>query len=47
MSTFLGLPRERFIKTLLYATAGGEAVAILVRGDHEASATKVPPAKAH
>ena len=44
VSTFLGLPRERFIKTLLYATAGGEAVAILVRGDHEASATKVQAA---
>ena len=44
VSTFLGLPRERFIKTLLYATAGGEAVAILVRGDHDASATKVQAA---
>ena len=44
VSTFLGLPRERFIKTLLYATAGGEGVAILVRGDHEASATKVQAA---
>jgi len=41
VSAFLGLPPARFIKTLLYRTAGGEVVSILVRGDHEASGTKV------
>src|SRR5439155_1308323 len=44
VSAFLGLPPARFIKTLLYRTAGGEVVAILVRGDHEASGTKVQAA---
>ncbi|TMA38256.1 MAG: proline--tRNA ligase [Deltaproteobacteria bacterium] len=44
VSAFLGLPPERFIKTLLYRTAGGEVVAVLVRGDHEASGTKVQAA---
>jgi len=44
VSAFLGLPPERFIKTLLYQTASGEVVAVLVRGDHEASGTKVQAA---
>ena len=44
VSAFLGLPPERFIKTLLYRTAGGEVLAVLVRGDHEASGTKVQAA---
>jgi prolyl-tRNA synthetase len=41
VSAFLGLPPERFVKTLLYRTAGGEIVAALVRGDHEVSETKL------
>src|SRR6185295_7775307 len=41
VSTFLGLPPERFVKTLLYQTAGGAVVAALVRGDHELSETKL------
>ncbi len=41
VSAFLGAPHERFVKTLVYQTAGGAAVAVLVRGDHEVSETKV------
>src|SRR5690348_16243810 len=41
---FLGLPPERFVKTLVYRTATGDSVAVLVRGDHEASETKVQAA---
>ena len=44
VSAFLGLPPERFVKTLVYQTAGGAVVGVLVRGDHEASATKVQAA---
>jgi prolyl-tRNA synthetase len=44
VSRFLGVPPERFVKTLIYRTAGGAAVAVLVRGDHEASETKVQAA---
>jgi prolyl-tRNA synthetase len=40
VATFLGLPPERFVKTLLYRTGGGVVVAVLVRGDHEVSETK-------
>jgi prolyl-tRNA synthetase len=40
VATFLGLPPERFVKTLLYRTGGGDVVAVLVRGDHEVSETK-------
>jgi len=42
----LDAPAERFIKTLLYRTASGSVVAVLVRGDHEASETKVQAALA-
>ncbi|MFN8544288.1 MAG: proline--tRNA ligase [Candidatus Binatia bacterium] len=41
---FLGLPPERFVKTLLYQLADGAAIAVLVRGDHTASETKVQAA---
>jgi len=44
VAKFLGLPPERFVKTLIFETAGGEVLAVLVRGDHEASATKVQAA---
>jgi prolyl-tRNA synthetase len=44
VSAFLGLPPERFVKTLVFQTAGGEVVAVLVRGDHEVSAVKVKSA---
>jgi prolyl-tRNA synthetase len=38
---FLKLPPQRFIKTLVYKTDGGELVAVLVRGDHEVNETKL------
>src|SRR5262245_57665054 len=41
VSTFLGEPKERFIKTLLYVTDTGAVVAALVRGDHELSEAKL------
>jgi prolyl-tRNA synthetase len=41
VSAFLGLPPERFIKTLLYVTDTGEVVAALVRGDHSLSEAKL------
>ena len=44
VSGFLGLPPERFIKTLLYQVAGGAVIAVLVRGDHAASETKIQAA---
>jgi prolyl-tRNA synthetase len=44
VSAFLGLPAERFIKTLLYRTEGGAVVAALVRGDHELSEAKLQAA---
>jgi prolyl-tRNA synthetase len=44
VSEFLGLPSERFIKTLVYQTASGAAVAVLVRGDHEVSEPKLQSA---
>ena len=44
VARFLGLPPERFVKTLVYRTAGGATVAVLLRGDHEASETKVQDA---
>jgi prolyl-tRNA synthetase len=40
VSAFLKLPAERFVKTLLYTASSG-VVAVLVRGDHEASETKI------
>ena len=44
VSAFLGLPPERFVKTLVYTMATGDAVVVLVRGDHEASETKIQAA---
>jgi prolyl-tRNA synthetase len=44
VGAFLGMPPERFVKTLVYQTAGGAPVAVLVRGDHEVSETKVQAA---
>jgi len=44
VSRFLELPPERFVKTLVYQTSGGTAVAVLVRGDHEVSETKLQAA---
>jgi prolyl-tRNA synthetase len=41
VSTFLGEPKERFIKTLLYVTDTGAVVAALIRGDHELSEAKL------
>jgi len=44
VAAFLGLPRERFIKTLIYKTDQGELVAALVRGDHELNELKLAAA---
>jgi prolyl-tRNA synthetase len=44
VASFLGVPAERFVKTLVYQASEGQAVAVLVRGDHEASETKVAAA---
>jgi len=41
VSAFLGMPPDRFIKTLLVTTDGGETVAALVRGDHTVSEAKL------
>src|SRR5262249_29963809 len=41
VSTFLGEPKERFIKTLLYVTDTGAVVAALIRGDDELSEAKL------
>jgi prolyl-tRNA synthetase len=44
VSAFLGVPADRFVKTLVYKTTRGDAVAVLVRGDHDASETKLQSA---
>jgi prolyl-tRNA synthetase len=44
VAAFLGLPPAQFVKTLVYKTGAGAAVAVLVRGDHEVSETKVQAA---
>jgi prolyl-tRNA synthetase len=44
VSAFLGVPPDRFIKTLLYGTDGGETVAAAVRGDHTLSEAKLQQA---
>jgi prolyl-tRNA synthetase len=41
VSVFLGLPPDRFLKTLLYVTDTGDAVAAVVRGDHALSEAKL------
>jgi prolyl-tRNA synthetase len=41
VSEFLGVPAERFVKTLIYTAGDGTTVAALVRGDHEVSETKL------
>ena len=41
VSVFLGVPGDRFIKTLLFTTDAGETIAALVRGDHELSESKL------
>jgi prolyl-tRNA synthetase len=41
VSTFLGEPKERFLKTLLYVTDTGAVIAALIRGDHELSEAKL------
>jgi prolyl-tRNA synthetase len=44
VSAFLGVPAERFIKTLIYQTTAGQVVVALVRGDHVVSETKLATA---
>ena len=41
VSSFLGEPPERFVKTLLYVTDTDTVVAALIRGDHELSEAKL------
>jgi prolyl-tRNA synthetase len=41
VAAFLGLPEERFIKTLVYQADQGDLVAVLVRGDHEINELKL------
>jgi prolyl-tRNA synthetase len=41
VATFLSVPPDRFIKTLVYKTDQGELVAALVRGDHEINELKL------
>jgi prolyl-tRNA synthetase len=41
VSNFLGVPPDRFIKTLLFVTDTGDTMAALVRGDHELSEAKL------
>jgi len=41
---FLSLPADRFIKTMVYKTGGGELVAVLIRGDHEINELKLKAA---
>jgi len=43
VSTFLSVPAERFIKTMVYKADGG-LVAVLVRGDHEINELKLKDA---
>ena len=41
VSAFLGIPPERFVKTLVYVTDRGEAIVGLVRGDRDLSEAKL------
>jgi prolyl-tRNA synthetase len=41
VSAFLGIPADRFVKTLVYETDTGEPIVGLVRGDRELSETKL------
>ena len=41
VAEFLKLPTDKFIKTLVYKTDGGEIAAALVRGDHEINELKL------
>jgi prolyl-tRNA synthetase len=41
VADFLGLPPQRFIKTLVYKVDGSELVAVLLRGDHEINELKL------
>ena len=41
VAAFLKVPRERFIKTMIYRTPSGQLLAVLVRGDHEVNETKL------
>ena len=44
VSAFLGVPPDRFLKTLLYVTDSGATVAAVVRGDHTLSEAKLQQA---
>ncbi len=40
VTSFLGVPSWKLVKTLIYLTSDGEPVAFLIRGDHELNETK-------
>ncbi len=44
VAAFLGLPAQRFIKTLVFTLEGGDAVVALLRGDHVLSEAKLKAA---
>jgi len=44
VSAFLGVPAERFVKSLVYVVDGGDAVVAMVRGDHALSEAKLKDA---
>ncbi len=46
VSAFLGVPAERFVKTLVYVTDAGDPVVALVRGDRSLSEAKLKNALA-
>jgi prolyl-tRNA synthetase len=41
VTAFLGLPPEKFVKTLIYETDSGELVAVAIRGDREVNEVKL------
>jgi prolyl-tRNA synthetase len=41
VSSFLGLPPQKFVKTLIYETDGGELVVAALRGDREVNEVKL------
>jgi prolyl-tRNA synthetase len=44
VTAFLGLPAEKFVKTLVYETDAGELVAVAIRGDREVNEVKLASA---
>src|SRR5438552_3558615 len=44
VSAFLGVPAERFVKSLVYVVDGGDTAVAMVRGDHALSEAKLKEA---